>query len=203
MQRFKAFFVFLLLFCTLFLTPPAWADYGKYTKTPEYKEVTQAITDLLDSSKTTGLSSETLQQKMADLRFQKYIMESADDPALCRNETGKTIAVYARPKKSTALPTLYYLGNGQETDDDFECTGVYLPGESKVVLPATNAQENLADPVALKVVPGTQLMAIANPDGAIEFNAPAKVFKSGEIDWAMPAITQVDVEAHSPNAPVD
>jgi hypothetical protein len=203
MQCVKAFVIFLILVCSLLLTPFAWADSGKYMETSEYKEVIQAITNLRDVTKTTGLSPDMVQQKMADLRFQKYIMESADDPALCRNKTGKTLAIYARPQNSTASPILYYLGDGQETDEDFECTGVYLPGGSKVVLPVAAAQEELAESVALKFLPGTQLVAIASPDGAIEFNAPAKVFKSGEIDWAMPAITQADVEAHSPNAPLD
>jgi hypothetical protein len=203
MQRLKSIFIALLLFCSLLITPPAWADLGKYMKTPEYQEVTQAITDLLDPTKATDLSSEAIQQKMTDLRFQKYIMESADDPALCRNETGKTIAIYARPKKSTASPTLYYLGNGQETDDNFECTGVYLPGGNKVALPVVNAQADLSEPVALKFVPGTQLMASINSDGVLEYNAPAKVFKVGEIDWAIPTIAQADIEGHSPNAPVD
>lgn len=201
------FFKTALIVCVLLLNSliafPAWADAGKYIKTPEYTEVTQAIADLTDPAKRTDLTPTAIQQKLADLRFQQYILETSEGRSNCRNETDKTLAVYARPKKAAVAPTLYFLGAGEAIDDDVECSGIYLPSGSKVVAGAF-AQE-LTNPTAIKFVPGTQLVATANPDtGEIQLNAPAfGAFQEGEIDWSIPTFSPAEVEAQTPNAPVD
>jgi hypothetical protein len=108
---------------------PSWADPVNLTSTPDYTEVTQAIDNLLKVKASPGkssLSPEAIAQQLGELKLQKYILEAAKDYAQCRNETGKTLAVYAhKGKKSLTHSTLYYLANGQTTDDDWNCDGVY------------------------------------------------------------------------------
>lgn len=203
MRFLKTVLIVCVLLLNVLLVRPAWADAGKFIKTPEYTQVTQAIADFTNPDQTTDLSPEAIQQKLADLRFQKYILETAESRSTCSNQTGKTLAIYAKSKKSTLSPTLYYLGAGETTDDDVECVGIFLPGASKVAFGAD--QQELAEPIALKFVPGTQLIASANPDtGVVEFNTPVlDTFKANQIDWIIPTSTQADIDAQTPNAPVD
>jgi hypothetical protein len=203
MKFLKTLLLISVLLLNVLVVRPAWADAGKFITTPEYTEVTQAIADLTNPEKTTDLSAEAIQQKLADLRFQKYILETAESRSTCTNQTGKTLGIYAKTKKSTAAPTLYYLADGETTDDDVECVGIYLPGTSKIT--SGTAIQELTDAVAIKVVPGTQLITSANPDtGVVELNVPASgAFKATEINWEIPASTQIEIDAQTPNAPVD
>ncbi|WP_235526247.1 hypothetical protein [Nostoc piscinale] len=127
-------------------------------------------------------------------------METAKKRAQCRNETGRTLGVYAnKPKKYSTQ--LYFLAAGQITDDDWDCDGIYLPAGSQVVLSPTAQAQELTEPIAVKFVDGTQ--SIARTDlatGAIELNvAPAKVFKAGEGNWLLPTLSQADIDAQIPS----
>jgi hypothetical protein len=108
--------------------------------------------------------------------------------------------VYAnKPKKS---PTqLYYLAAGEETDDDWDCDGYYLPAGTQVLLGPNAEAQALTEPLAVKFVDGTQSIVRTNPaTGAIELNvAPAHVFKVGETNWTIPNLSQADVNAQSPS----
>ncbi len=203
MKFLKTILMVCVLLLNMLVVRPAWADAGKFMKTPEYTEVTQAIADLTNPEKTADLSTAAIQQKLADLRFQKYILETAESRSTCSNQTGKILGIYAKPKKSATAPTLYYLADGETTDNDVECVGIYLPGTSKILSGAS--RQELTDAVAIKVVPGTQLIASANSEtGVVELNVPASgTFKANEIDWDIPASTQAEIDAQTPNAPVD
>jgi hypothetical protein len=205
MKSLKLVLVAIVFLVNLVIAQPSWADSGKFIKTPEYKEVTQAIADVLNPANPLGLKPEAIPQKLADLRFQKYVLETADDQAQVLNKTGKTLAIYAKPKKATADPTLYYLGAGDRIDDDYAFSGIYLPEGSKVALdPTRNKVQELTEAIAFKFVPGTQLVATANPEGIIEFNAPvASVAKAGETSWSLPKLTKAEIETKTPNAPQD
>jgi len=211
MKWIKVLLVTLVLFVNFVVAPPSWADRGKLIKSADYTEVTQAIADLLTAQETpdqAGLTPEEIQQKIAGLQFQKYILETAEGHAQCTNQTGKTLAIYAQPKKASASqpPTLYFLGNGQVTDDDFVCNGVYLPAGTTVSFSPADAQgTELTEPMAIKIVDGTQLIANANPDtGMIVINLPpAQTFKVGEGSWVIPTLAQADIDAQVPNAPQD
>ncbi|QSJ17499.1 hypothetical protein JYQ62_00990 [Nostoc sp. UHCC 0702] len=201
MQLLKIVLVALVFIVNLMIAQPSWA--GKdFTKGADYAEVTQALNQLLaakDTPEQAGYTPEEFQQRLAQLQFQKNIIETAKKRAQCRNETGKTLAVYAnKPKKS---PTqLYYLAAGQITDDDWDCDGIYLPAGTQVVLsPNTPAQE-LTEAIAVKFVDGTQSVATVNPGtGAIALNVePAKVFKIGESDWLLPALSQAEIDTQVP-----
>jgi hypothetical protein len=213
MKLFKLFLVALVFLANLVFIQPSWADRPNLTNSPDYTEVTELLNSLSQPQNTpneSGYTPEEIQQKIGDLQLQKYILETAADWGQCRNETGKTLAVYAhKPKKSNVSQesTLYYLGDGKVTDDDWNCDGVYLPSGVKVAgLTSGDTQgQELGEPVALKIVSGTQLVAKTNPEtGAVEFNVPAaKVFKAGEINWSIPTLSSADIEAQTPNAPID
>jgi hypothetical protein len=192
-----------LLLVNAMIAQPVWADPPKLTATPEYTEVTEAIDHLLQAKATpdqSELRPEEIEQQLGELKLQKYILESATDWAQCRNATGKTLAVYAHKGKSAA-PALYYLGDGQTTDDDWNCDGIYLPTGTKVAgLPITP----LTEPLALKVTSGAHFVAKANPTGDLEFNLnPAKMFKAGEGNLSIPDLTQSAIESTKPNASVE
>lgn len=205
MKLIKFALVGLLMLVNLIIASPSWADAGKFKKSPVYTEVTQAIDNLINAPDQSNLTAEEIQNKLGNLRLQRYIMETADDRSQCRNETGKTLAIYAKSKKAPANQpsTLYYLGAGQKTDDDYVCEGIYLPSGANVALGL--APQALTEAIALTIVPGTQLVATTNPaTGALNLNAPpARVLKAGEASLAIPNLAQADIDAQAPNAPVD
>ncbi len=205
MKELKMLLVLLVCIVSFAIAGPAAAD-PIAKKSPDYPVVTQALNDLLQLQKDpnqTTYQPEELQQKIADVKLQKYILESSKGWGTCRNETGKTLAVYAHKPKTSAINTLYYLGAGQETDDDWDCDGLYLPSDAKI------AGFNLtgSDPVALKVLDGSRLVATTNPDtGELELNLPpalTQLVKAGEVNWSIPVMAQADIDAQVPNAPVD
>ena len=202
MQIFKIVLVALVFIVNLMIAQPSWA--GKdFTKGADYAEVTQALNQLLtakDAPEQAGYTPEEFQQRLAQLQLQKNVMETAKKRAQCRNETGRTLAVYAnKPKKS---PTqLYYLAAGKITDDDWDCDGIYLPAGTQVVLSPNTPVQELTEPIAVKFVDGTQSVARTNPaTGAIKLNVePAKVFKVGESDWLIPALSQAEIDTQVPS----
>ncbi|WP_242022010.1 hypothetical protein [Microcoleus sp. FACHB-831] len=208
MKLFKTALVALVLLVNFLIAQPSWAD-PNLTKSPDYAEVTQSIDNLLKAKENPDRSEsapEEIERQLGELNLQKYILETATDWAQCRNETGKTLAVYARkPKKANQANALYFLGNGQTTDDDWNCDGVYLPSGTNVAGLTSPDAPQLAEPLAIKVVNGTQLVAKTNADtGAVELNiTPAKVFKTGEGNWSIPTLSQTDIDAQVPNAPIE
>lgn len=211
MQILQFALVCLVLLINLVVAPPSWADKLNLTKNSDYIEVTQTLSELLqakDNPDQSSYQSEEVQQKIGELKLQKYILETAEDWGQCKNLTGKTLAVYAhKPKSSAPENTLFFLGDGKSTDDDWDCDGVYLPTGVKVagITPDNTQSQDLSAPAALKIVDGTQLVAKTNSEtGAIEFNVtPAKVFNTGEIDWSIPELSQADIDLKAPNAPID
>ncbi|HEY9642901.1 MAG TPA: hypothetical protein V6C57_20600 [Coleofasciculaceae cyanobacterium] len=210
MQLLKIVGIVLFFLVNVSIMQPAWADRPRLTQSDDYTEVTQTLSKLLQAQDTledTKYDAAGLQQKIGELQLQKYILESSSGWAQCLNQTGKTLAVYAhKPQKkanfTSAQSTLYYLRDGEVTDDDWNCDGVFLPTGVKV---AGIADQELAEPLAVKLVPGTQLVAKTNPDtSAVEFNvAPAKIFAAGEGTWDIPSLSQTDVDAQVPNAPIE
>lgn len=201
MKFLRIVLVAIVFLVNLMIASPSWAGQD-HRKGADYAEVTQAINQLLQVSNApdqAGYTPEQYQQQLAKLQAQKAVMESTTTRAQCHNYTANTVAVYAnKPKK---LPTqLYYLTAGQETDDDWDCDGYYLPAGSQVVLdPAVGVQE-LTEPLAVKFVDGTQSIIRTDPTGAVEFNGvPAHVFKAGEASWTIPNMTQAAISSQAPS----
>lgn len=100
MKIFKFVLVFLVMVANLVFVPPSWADAPKtprYASNPDYIEVTEAL-DTLKAAKDApdiaqNYTPEELKQKIAQLEFQKYTLETGKPWGQCRNETGKTLAV--------------------------------------------------------------------------------------------------------------
>lgn len=192
--------VCLLLLINLMVSQPSWAG-KKYADDPDYIEITKALDTALQEKQTQGATPEIL-QKVSNLQFQKYIIETGEKVGICRNETGKTLLVYGqKPKKSRSTydNELYLLPSGAETDDEWDCQGVYIPGQV-----AIEGQEG-TPATAFKIIHGTRLVATTNPQtGETEFNLPpANIFKSGEANWFIPDNLQAALDAGITNAKID
>lgn len=207
MKILNIFLVLLVLLVNLVITQPALADRPKLDQNPDYTEITAALNTLIDARDTQtppeGMTLAEVKENIASLQLQKYIMETAEDAGgICRNETGAPIAIYgAVPKKATSNydAVLYSLPDGAETDDDWNCQGVYLPNDAKV------AGVNLAKATAAKIVAGSELVISRNPETeAIEFNLPPyKFLQSGDINWEIPDLTQDAISTTLLEAPID
>lgn len=195
-----------LIFCVnLLAVRPALADRPPLTENPDYITITDALTNLTEAKATQappeGMTLAEVDQKITTLEYQKYIMETGKD-SICQNDTTQPVAVYGAPGKNSNAQfeqVLYLLPAGEETDDDWACSGVYLPSDANVTgLDLTSA-------AAVKVLSGTQLVLSENPNtGAIELNIPpASVFKPGDVNWEIPNLTQADLIAPIPSAPLD
>lgn len=214
MKFFKSLIIVLLMLTSFAFAQPSLADKPKFLKNPDYIEVTKALNSLLSArdtqDQTEGASPEEIQKKIDALEFQKNTLESGLNWGQCRNETGKTIAVYG-PKPDFDDDdydyqydnALYFLANGQTTKQKWDCNGVYLPAGVKSTAISADAQE-LTQAVAVKIVDGTQLVIKTNPDtNAVEFNVPpAQVFKAGDTNWFIPNVSQAMIDSRVPNAPI-
>lgn len=210
-MKLKSVLIVLLILMNFIFAQPSWASKAKLTQTPEYTEVTESLNKLLQAKTAPQENSEytsaEVEQKIGQLQLQKYILETASHPAECRNETGNTLAIYAH--KGKKAPTLFYLGKGQYTDDDWSCDGVYLPSGAKLANATSLGIQELTEAEALKITPGTQLVISTNPQtGAYELNvSPAKVLKAGdqavENGLSIPNLSISDISTQVPNAPID
>lgn len=206
MKLWKTIFLSLLLWVNFAIANPAFADKPNLQDNPDYLEITDNLTKLLDSKANNsfpeGSTASQVEQKIVQLQLEKYIMETGASNTECRNETGKTLAIYGSKNKkanSTFDNSLYLLPNGQTTDDDWNCEGIYLPNDVKV------AGLDLNSAAAVKVLQGTKLTIKANPDtGVYELNLPpAKIFKAGEVNWEIPDLAQASLDVQYPKAPID
>ncbi|MBD2450182.1 hypothetical protein H6G76_24080 [Nostoc sp. FACHB-152] len=200
-----------ILLCALFflinlaIAQPSWAD--KMSKvSPDYPVVVQKLNSLLMASNNpeqSGYTAEELQQKIAALQLQKQTLETSEDWASCRNETGRPLAIYTRKPEDSIQNSLYYLGTGQTTDEDWDCDAVYLPNDAQV------AGLNLTpgEPALLKLTDGAQLIATTNPmTQEIQFTvSPAlmEVLKPEQVTWPVPNLSQANIDIQIPNAPND
>ncbi|MDF5728526.1 MAG: hypothetical protein PUP92_10945 [Rhizonema sp. PD38] len=204
MKIFKIAIVVLLFLINLMVAQPSFAG-KKLAENPDYIEVSKALDSLLQDKETQGATPENA-LKIANLQFQKYILETGEGKGVCRNETGTTLLVYGqknKKSKSTYDNALYLLPNGQETDDEWDCDGVYVPSNLKVTGIADG--QELVTPIAYKIVDGTKLVAKSNPEtSAIEFNVPpAQIFKTSEVNWFIPDTIQAVLDTGISNAPID
>ncbi|WNZ48510.1 hypothetical protein Q2T42_11790 [Leptolyngbya boryana CZ1] len=204
MNGFRIILVALVLLLNLVGVSPAWADPPKLTGTPEYAEVTQAIANLIRAKaapEESDLTSVEIEQKLGALNLQKYILETASHYSQCRNSTGSTIAVFAhKAKKAPQSPSvLYYLANGEMTEDEWSCDGVYLPTGTKLA-----GLSEVTEPTVAQFVSGTRLNATVNAQGELEFNlAPSKFAKSSDSVLPIPDLTVATIQASLPNAPIE
>jgi hypothetical protein len=217
MKLFKSLLIVLLVLVNLAFAQPTLADQPKFLKNPDYIEVTKNLNELKKAketqAQTDGSTPEEIQQKIDQLEFQKYALETGITWGKCINETGKTLAVYGPipdfdddddDEDYSYTNALYFLANGQATKDKWDCEGVYLPNDAKTtVFNADGKSEAANGPIAIKIADGSQLVVKTNPiTGAFEFNVPpTKVVKAGEGKWFIPNVAQVLIDNRVPNAP--
>jgi hypothetical protein len=221
MKVWKSLLILLMIIANLAFAQPSFADRPKFSKNPDYIEVTKALNELSQKkdaqTEVEGLTAEEIQKRTEELTLQKYALETGINWGKCENQTGNTIAVYGkRPndeddeddEDSVYDNGLYFLGDGQSTRDNWDCDGIYLPNDLKVAnftSSANGQSEALTGPVALKILDGTQLVIKTNPDsGAIELNVPTvKVLNSNKANWFIPDISQALIDTRVPNAPTE
>ncbi len=208
----------LIVVANLVFAQPSLADKPKFFKNPDYVQLTKTLNDLKAAqeaqSQTQNYNSEEIQKKIGELEFQKYAIETGINWGQCRNETGKTMAVYGPIPQfedddyEDIYPYdngLYFLADGQTTKEEWDCQGVYLPNDAQIagITSDENGQE-VGGPIAIKVADGTQLVVKTNADtGATEFSIPPTQFvKPGEANWFIPNIGQSMIETRVANAPI-
>lgn len=205
MKLLKLVCLILVLIVNVAVVKPALADPPKPIQTEDYVTLTGALNELIQARDTNtppeGLTLDEVGQEISILEYQKYLMETSKD-TLCRNNTTHPLAVYGVPAKGATTTfdrTLYLLPAGEETDDDWVCSGVYVPKDMTVTgLDRTGT-------VAIKILPGTQLEITEDAaTGAIALNIPpASVFNAGDVNWDIPDLTQADLASQYPPAPLD
>jgi hypothetical protein len=217
MNIFKSLIVVLILLANLVFAQPSFADKPKFLKNPDYIEVTQTLNSLKmaqeaqPQAQAENYNPEEIQQRIDELEFQKYALEMGINWGQCRNETGKTLAVYGpKPKFDdddydySYETGLYFLADGQTTKDKWDCEGIYLPSNVTTtgINPDGQGQE-VTGPIAVKIADGTQLVVKTNSDtAAIEFSIPStKVVKPGEVNWFIPNVSQEFIQTRVANAP--
>lgn len=210
MKLFQIFLVVLVLLVNLVVAQPSFAD-PKFSKNPDYIEIVEELDSLFEAQDVQNLTAEeeqNIQQQIDKLQFEKYNLETGISWGQCSNETGKTLGIYGqKPKKSKSDydNALYFLPNGQTTEEEWDCEGVYLPGDVKIAGFNTTDEQGQpsTSPVAVKIVDGTHLVVKTNPDTSeVEFNLPGvKLLKPGEINWFIPNVSQADIDSHIPNVP--
>lgn len=213
MKNFKYILMAMVLLVNLVFAEPSLADRPEYSENPDYINLTEELNKLQTVKETQaqleGSTSEQIDQKINELELQKYAFESGIDWGQCSNQTGKTLAIYG-PEPNvdddeySEGAALYFLGNGETTQDRWNCKGVYLPNDvSAIALGVGGQNEELPGGIAIKVPNGTNLVLKVNADtGAIEFNqAGTKILKPGEVNWFIPNVSQNIVDARVTNAP--
>jgi hypothetical protein len=214
MKAFKYFLVLAVFLTSLiFVQPASLADRPKISKNPDYVTLTEQLKSLKKSQekqvKLADYTPEQIEQKINELEFQRYALESGIDWGQCSNQTGKTLAIYG-PEPNldedeySEGAALYFLGDGQTTEDRWNCKGVYLPSDVNAVAINSDGQgQEFIGGVVIKVPVGTNLVLKTDPDtGAIEFNqAGTQVVKSDEVNWYIPNVSQAIVDARVTNAP--
>ncbi|MDZ8183389.1 MAG: hypothetical protein RMX96_00805 [Nostoc sp. ChiSLP02] len=214
MKIWKSLLIVLMIFANLAFAQPSFADRPKFSENPDYVEVTKAIKQLTQAKKAknqlVGVTPGEIQQKIDELEFQKYALETGSSWGQCENYTGNTIAVYGKPANEELDDDaayengLYFLADGQSTQNNWDCDGFYLPNDAKLAAftPDGKTQE-LTQPTAIKIPDGSKLTIKSNPDtGALEINIPnAQIVTANDVNWFIPNVAQALIDTRVPNAP--
>ncbi len=218
MNRLKILLVALMMLVNLAIAAPSLAEpsVAQVLQNPEYIQVTQQLNDLMaqDMQNSTPEERQAAQSQIITLQMQKYALETGETWGQCFNFTGHTLAIYGKGKNlkkrfpmGQAPSAMYYLANGQATDDEWDCDGVYVPAEVTVAGLAP-AEGQPPSPLAATTVDGSQLMVMSTPGsapGSPEWSlslTPAQVYKPGDA-WNVPNLTQGMIDRQIPNAPIN
>jgi hypothetical protein len=191
MNLLKIALVMIVFLVNLAIAQPSWADKPKVSKNSDYVSVTKTLNKLLQTQESETTPPE-LKQRIDELKLQKAAIESGITWGQCRNETGKTLAIYG-PAEKSSQDTLYFLADGQTTPTGWDCNGIYLPNDGKFAgIDSTNSS-------VFKITDGTRLVATLNPDTSeIEFNVP--LVKDSKAETAsLPSVSQAFIDSRIPS----
>jgi hypothetical protein len=217
MKAFKYVLIGLIVVANLLFAQPSFADPPKFTKNPEYKALIKEINQLraLKDSQlqpVEGYTPEQIENKLNELEFLKYGYESGVNWGQCQNTTGKTLGVYGPPPKNVDdddFPYdagLYFLADGQTTQNQWDCKGIYIPTDVTAFAPTSDGQnQELASGTVVSVPKGTQVVISSNPDtGAIKLNIPvAQNSESDQGNWFIPKVSQAFLDTRARTAPTN
>lgn len=137
--------------------------------------------------------------------------------AQLRNDSTHNVGVYLRFKKDppTSPAPFSVLAPGEETDDDFDLVGLYVPAEVSLRWDAGGAPA-AADPRVASVVAGQQVrLSDPAPDpadpaaqaAAYDLDLPLLDLLAGkaaaELTAELPAFSQAELDAQPATAPTD
>ncbi|ELR98861.1 hypothetical protein [Gloeocapsa sp. PCC 73106] len=205
MTQIKIWLISLICIASFFISYPVLAD-SMAKKSPDYPPLVENLNQLLGfqaNPEQNGYTSQELQKKIDNFKLQKYVLETSEDWGVCRNETDKILGIYGRQPKKPVQDILFYLAAGEETDDSWDCQGIYIPSDTKVA----SLDVITGEPSVLKIVDGTKLVVTSNPDtGELSLNVPSglvEVIPFGDTNQSIPNLAQADIDAQTPNAPTD
>jgi len=216
MKIWKSLLIVLMILVNFTFAQPSFADRPKFSENPDYVQVTKALKQLTQVKKAktqlANVTPEEIQNKIDELEFQKYALETGINWGQCENKTGNTIAVYGKvaneEEEEDAVYDngLYFLADGQSTRNNWDCDGFYLPNDAQfaALTPEKEIQE-FTEPVAIKIPDGSKLTIKTNPEnGAIQINIPnAEIVKANEVNWFIPNVSQALIDTRVPNAPIE
>ncbi len=216
MKIWKSLLIVLMILVNFTFAQPSFADRPKFSENPDYVQVTKALKQLTQVKKAktqlANVTPEEIQNKIDELEFQKYALETGINWGQCENQTGNTIAVYGKvaneEEEEDAVYDngLYFLADGQSTRNNWDCDGFYLPNDAQLAAlsPEKEIQE-FTEPVAIKIPDGSKLTIKTNPEnGAIQINIPnAEIVKANEVNWFIPNVSQALIDTRVPNAPIE
>lgn len=205
--------------------PPVHADAGRFLAAPSTTEL-QAEIDSLTAAGTRTPSPEQ-KARLEDLNQLASTIRRSDDRAQLRNDSTHNIGLFLRYKKDPpeAAARLQVLGPAQESDDDFELLGIYVPAGVTLQWGQGGQPPSGAGPApgprVARVLAGQQLrvadapLATETPDvgssqeASVGYSLNLPIFALLEPEAAaaiaaeVPTLSQAELDAQRANAPTD
>lgn len=207
------------------LAAPVHADAGRFLAAPSTIELQAEIDSLTAAS--TGHPSPEQKARLEDLNQLATAIRRSDDRAQLRNASSHNIGLFLRYKKDPpeAVASLQVLAPAQDSDDDFELLGIYVPAGVTLQWGQEGQPPSGAAPASgprvARVLTGQQLRLADAPlatapagvgssqDTDVGYNLNLPIFAllepeaAGTIAAEVPNLSQAELDAQRANAPTD
>jgi hypothetical protein len=211
----RSFVCLLLSACLSFShASPVGADAGRFLTSPSAAEL-QAEIESLSAASAKNPTPEQ-RARLEDLNLLALAIGRSDDRAQLRNDSAHNIGLYLRYKKDppSTPASLSVLGPAQESDDDFELVGLYIP--AAVTVQWQQGGQAAADgPRVARVLEGQRLLLgdgvvdSASPTSGVGYSLNLPIFafldpkEATTIVAEVPSLSQADLDGQPANAPTD
>lgn len=207
------------------LAAPVHADAGRFLAAPSTTELQAEIDSLTAAG--TGQPSPAQKARLEDLNQLASAIRRSDDRAQLRNASSHNIGLFLRYKKDPpeSAASLQILGPAQESDDDFELLGIYVPAGvtlqwGQEAQPPSGAGP-AAGPRVARVLAGQQLRLADAPvtpespgvgssqEASVGYSLNLPIFAllepeaAASITAEVPNLSQAELDAQPANAPTD